>query len=405
MRVGIIGAGASGMMAAVVAAEYGAQVTVIEKNDRVGKKILATGNGKCNLTNRDFNMEKYYCAHKEKLQHIFETFDVVHTLDFFEKRGLMIRDKNGYIYPYSEQAAVVLDFWRRLLCEKNINVQCGNPVLFSDYHKEKKCFIVKTAEKKYEFDKLIIACGGPASLKNGDGVSGYALAEKYGHSIKKTVPALVQLKSDEKFIKAMAGVRCQAKIMLCLNGREEATEQGEVQFTDYGISGIPVFQISRMASYAIEKKWDVNVIIDLFPDYADDEFTKMVRFRYENMKNVRLEDFLNGTVNKKINLALIKEYGYKPDDVISKIGYNAITELMQGYRGLRVHITGTNGMANAQVCAGGVKFDEINTNMESVMIPGLFFAGEVVDVDGVCGGYNLQWAWTSGYVAGKSAAN
>jgi len=123
------------------------------------------------------------------------------------------------------------------------------------------------------------------------------------------------------------------------------------------------------------------------------------------MKNVRLEDFLNGTVNKKINLALIKEYGYKPDDVISKIGYNAITELMQGYRGLRVHITGTNGMANAQVCAGGVKFDEINTNMESVMIPGLFFAGEVVDVDGVCGGYNLQWAWTSGYVAGKSAAN
>ncbi len=404
MRVGIIGAGASGMMAAVSAAEHGAKVTLIEKNDRVGKKILVTGNGKCNLSNYDFDMGKYYCADKEKLQCIFSEFDVSHTLSFFEKHGLMLRDKNGYIYPYSEQAAVVLDFWRRLLDEKKINVECGRTVLASYYNKEKKCHVITTEEKKYEFDRIIIACGGPASKKNKEGLSGYLLAKEYGHSVKKPVPALVQLRSDENFLKAMAGVRCQAKITLFLNGKEEAYEQGEVQFTDYGLSGIPVFQISRIAAYAVDSKKDVHIIVDLFPDYSDDAFEEMFQSRYESMKHVKLEDFLNGTVNKKIHQALIKKYGYKPDDIIINIGYSRVQKFLQGYRHLKIHITDTNGMSNAQVSAGGVSFEEITTNMESQKVSGVFFAGEVVDVDGICGGYNLQWAWTSGYIAGKNAA-
>ncbi len=403
MKIGIIGAGASGMMAAICAAQKGADVVLIEKNDRVGKKILVTGNGKCNVSNLNFDMSNYYCADIEKLEKIFSVFSVKELITFFETNGLMIRSKNGYLYPYAEQAAVVLDFFRRLLQNKNIKIYLEQKVDSVKYIGEK--FIVEGDSFSEKFDKVIVSCGGPASQKKEMGMTGFNIARKFGHQVHKVIPGLVQLRANDSFLKIMAGVRAQAEIKLFFNDKYIATEQGEIQFTDYGISGIPVFQISRMVSYAIEEGKKVTVGINFFPEMEEQEFWKCMKLRYDKMHGATVEEFLTGTVNKKINAALIKQAGLKPEQNINKISFESIKLLLKQYRELVVHITASNGMGNAQVCAGGVDFAEISTTMESLKCKGLYFTGEVVDVDGKCGGYNLQWAFTSGYIAGRSAAS
>ncbi|MGN1180049.1 MAG: NAD(P)/FAD-dependent oxidoreductase [Suilimivivens sp.] len=403
MRIGIIGAGASGMMAAVTAADYGAEVIIFEKNDRVGKKILATGNGKCNLSNLDFTMDKYYCEDKDKLKDMFSLFSNQDTLSFFERNGMMIRSKNGYLYPYSEQASTVLDIFRRLLEEKKITVITETDIADVCFHNRKKCFILQSRGQSCEFDRLILACGGPASLKKGS-LAGFQLAGKFGHTVKALVPALVQLRASDSFLKSMAGVRTQADLRLYADGKLLSQEQGELQLTEYGISGIPVFQFSREAGYALKAGKKVTVEINFFPDYEGKIYTEMIKNRFKYMKNVSVEDFLLGLTNKKINTALLKYAGIKPQMQVNSLGLQKITELMETYRKLTVHIIDTNGMENAQVCAGGVDLKEVDDKLQSLKQTGLFLAGEMLDVDGKCGGYNLQWAWTSGYIAGRNAA-
>ena len=405
LRIAIVGAGASGMVAAITAAGYGESVTLFEKTDRVGKKILATGNGKCNLGNLNFSTEQYYCSDKEKLHSMFRIFSTEDTISFFESSGLMIKDKNGYLYPYSEQASAVLDILRMELKEKAVQVISDTEIVSAVYDRRKQVFRLKDAKGKGNaFDRVILACGSPASLKKGEGMSGYRLAESLGHYVTPIVPGLVQLTSDEAFCKALAGVRCQAKVRLLSDKGEIAAEAGEVQFTEYGISGIPVFQISRVAGYALKAGKRINAEIDFFPEQENQAYNLFYKRRYEEQKDRTLEEFLTGTLNKKINMVLIKYCGCKPTMTVKEAGWSKLKELMQSSRAFRIHINGTNPIGNAQVCAGGVAFDEIDTQMQSKLIPGLYFAGELVDVDGKCGGYNLQWAWTSGYIAGRNAA-
>lgn len=405
MRIGIIGAGASGMIAAVTAADYGGTVTLIEKNERVGQKLLSTGNGKCNLSNLEFNMSKYYCRNKEKLHQIFSVFSLWDMLAFFESRGMMIRSRNGYLYPYSEQASTVLDTFRKGLDNRRIEVVTDCEILKAEYRKETNTYFVIGTGKVWEFDKLIIACGGPASQKKGEGMTGFKLAESFDHTIHKVVPGLVQLRAfDDSFFKAVSGVRCQAKIKLLSGNEVLGEEEGEVQFTDYGLSGIPVFQLSREAAYALETGKRVCVSLNLFPDMEQRTFEHQMRLRYDYYADATMEDFLLGTVNKKINQAMLKAAGLKPSDRISALGFHRVWDFIMSYRNIEVRIASTNGMEHAQVCAGGVDFEEISTEMESLKHHGLYFAGEIIDVDGKCGGFNLQWAWTSGYIAGRNAA-
>ena len=405
MRIGSIGAGASGLMAAIAAANNGGTVTLLEKNERVGQKLLVTGNGKCNLSNLEFNMSKYYCDDKEKLHQIFGVYSLWDMLTFFESRGMMIRSKNGYLYPYSEQASTVLDVFRRSLNHDLIDIVTNCDIIGAEYHSKTHTFMVIGKERAWEFDKLIIACGGPASAKKNQGMTGFELAEKFGHKVKKVVPALVQLRAfDESFFKIAAGVRFQAKATLVADGEVCGEEEGEVQFTDYGLSGIPIFQLSREASYALEEGKKVCVMLNLFPDQEQRAFEYQMRLRYDFYVNATMEEFLLGTVNKKLNQAMMKAAGLKPSDRISDLGFTRVWDFIMSYRKINIHIKAANGMENAQVCAGGVDFAEISTEMESQKCPGLYFAGEVIDVDGKCGGYNLQWAWTSGYIAGRNAA-
>ncbi len=404
IRIAIIGAGASGMTAAITAARQGAEVTLYEKNDRVGKKILATGNGKCNLSNMNFTLDQYYCDDKEKLGKVFRVFSVWDTVSFFESMGLMIRNKNGGLYPYSEQASAVLDVLRMELRRNQVKVVSESEIKKISFKRERSVFEVEDQEKGIcSYDSLILACGGPASLKD-DAVSGYKLAESFGHRINPVVPGLVQLRSDETFCKALAGVRSTAKITLMIENCPAGEETGEVQFTEYGVSGIPVFQISRTAAYALKAKKDVQLLVDFFPDQETKAFVYLSRLRYEAHKDKTLEEFLTGTLNKKINMVLIKRNGLKAGMKTEDAGYERLRDLFLQSRNFPIHISGVNSMENAQVCAGGVDFGEIDVQMQSVKVPGLYFAGEIVDVDGKCGGYNLQWAWTSGYVAGMNAA-
>lgn len=405
MKTAVIGAGAAGIMAAVTAAKYGAEVTLFERDQRVGKKILATGNGKCNLGNLNFSMEQYYCEDQEKLHKMFRVFSVWDAMAFFESMGLMIKNKDGYLYPYSEQASAVLDVLRMELDRMKVEVITQTGIVSAAYHPEREEFELQDeVGKKHIFSKVIVTCGSPASLKKGEGMTGYEIAEGLGHRICPVAPGLVQLESDESFVKALAGVRCQAAVRLLVDRKETAFEKGELQFTEYGISGIPVFQFSRTASYALKEGKDVRVLIDFFPDQEDKAFAYMNRLRYENQMDKTLEDYLTGTLHKKINMVMIKQAGLKPGMKAEEAGWSRIAQLMQGCRSFEIHISGDHGAQNAQVCAGGVDIGQVDTELESTLVKGLYFAGEVLDVDGKCGGYNLQWAWTSGYIAGRNAA-
>ena len=439
-RVAVIGGGAAGMMAAAAAAEYGAAVTLYEKNDRVGKKILATGNGKCNFSNRDFSVGYYYGnglkgAEAHKLEQLFRCFSVEDTVKFFGEAGMLVKDRNGYLYPWSEQASTVLDILRAELDRRKVDVRVSEGIerVRIGEGKDVGTFLLEPFGCGGGYHAVVIACGGCAAAKTGSDGDGYRLAKQLGHRIVPTVPALVQLRCSDDFFRMTAGVRCEAGLTLYTYtgaadgktggsaGREQGAgsgrlgkrtgrgmavqeEVGELQFTDYGISGIPVFQLSRQAAYLVREKKPVEVWIDFFPHMERREFEEMCGKRLCRRQGKTMEGFLLGMANKKINLLLLKLAGFKAAEPAETAGRERLKKLLYSYRKLQVHVSAANSFEHAQVTAGGVDMAEVSESLSSLKTPGVHFAGEILDVDGRCGGYNLQWAWTSGYVAGKSAA-
>ena len=401
-RILVIGAGASGMMAAIQAAMSGAQVTIYEKTDRVGKKILATGNGKCNLSNQNMDLSNYYCEDYDKLANCFSRFSVQDTISFFESNGLMLKERDGYLYPYCEQASVVLDVLRLCLKKYNVNVVTSVTDIILSVKKNGR-FSVDSFVGNKEFDSVILACGSKAGMKNAT-TEGYNYAKAFGHKIVSLEPALVQVRCEEEFFPAVAGVRCKAKISLYMDNVLKASEQGELQLTDYGISGIPVFQISRIIAKAIRNKNSVSVEIDFVPTMGNAEWEQLITDRITQYYGFSLEEFLTGLLHKKISIMLLKQYGLKLAENLSKENEKTVMDLCKAMKKFIVTPKCVNGFEQAQVCSGGIDFAELNDNLESIYCPGLFICGEMVDVDGKCGGYNLQWAWTSGYIAGISAA-
>lgn len=408
-KVAVVGGGAAGMMAAVQAAYAGARVTVYERNDRVGKKILSTGNGKCNFSNEDMRAACYYGSGAGYVDGFYKQFGVAETKTFFRELGMRIKDRNGYLYPASEQAATVLDVLRYEMERLGIEICAGCRVTGIDGPGNPGCRLTLETEtaayKKRTYDAVILACGGRAAPKTGSDGTGLAMAKRLGHRIVPTVPALTALRCGETFWKQVAGVRCEARLMLYIDGNEVSSVQGELQLTDYGISGIPVFQFSRIAAYALQEGRTVTVKIDLMPDPgAADTQEAFWAQRWERQKRQSMEQFVTGTVNKKVGLLLLKLAGIRETETVCEIEGARRRKLEQLFHTFEVTVKGTNSFEQAQVCAGGVDFAEVTDRLESVRRPGLFFAGEMLDIDGICGGYNLQWAWSSGAVAGRAAA-
>lgn len=400
-KVGIIGAGAAGMMAAIQAARSGGEVTLFEKNERLGKKILMTGNGKCNLTNKSFSLDDYNSTNKEFLSVFFSRFGVEDTIVFFQELGLLLKNKAGYLYPLSEQASTVLDVLRFEI--KRLEIQVITEEEVTSLHR-KKDFLVQTKKQNYHFDNILITTGGKACPKSGSDGTGFQFASKLGHHIIDPVPALVQLKCSGDFWKLIAGVRCDANIKLTVGNQEKAVERGELQITDYGISGIPIFQLSRYAAYGIQNRQTVNAFIDFLPDYSLEDLLTSAQEHYKIRKQDTAEEFFTGYLNKKLMFLFMKLVGIKANSLTKNNPFGQIQKVFEQMKEYRVVITDTNSFQNAQVCAGGVPLTEITEKMESNIVKGLYFAGEILDVDGRCGGYNLQWAWTSGYLAGLNMA-
>lgn len=412
----MIGGGAAGMMAALTARRYGGDVTIYEKNDRVGKKLLMTGNGKCNFTNLDFSCSYFRsdsCQDKDK-QAYFDSFGVEGTLRFFEELGLLVKNKNGYLYPSCEQASAVLDLLR-FACDRAGIVTLVHTEVKKLCKKGDKFFIetkrtdgdksgTVRLKEVYSADRLVLACGSKAGPKGISSGSGYLLAALLGHHVITPSPALVQLRCKEAFFKQLAGVRCTCELLLYLDGKEIQKERGELQLTDYGISGIPVFQFSRYAAKALSEKRNVKVSIDFLPDFSKEEYSCFVHNRFERKKGERAEEFFLGITNKKVMQLLFKLAGLEPEEEIREGNRQKWEQVFSLLRKFEIQVKESNPFENAQVCAGGVSMGEVTKTLESTLVSGLFFAGELLDIDGRCGGYNLQWAWTSGHIAGENAA-
>ena len=401
-KIYIVGGGASGMVAAIQAKTKDNEVILLEKNDRVGKKILATGNGKCNLGNENLSVDCYYSKNRSFVEQVLKRYDTQSTISFFESLGLKVRSKNGYLYPYAEQASAVLDVLRMELERRKIQVETGVQITDCTPFKKKRGYLLKNSDgRSYEADRVILACGGPASLKEG-GKDGYVMLQRLGLKTAPLVPGLVQLRTDEKEHKAMSGVRCQASLRLFVEGTPQGGEQGELQLTDYGISGIPVFQLSRVASYALKERKHVTMQIDFAPEYSYDEIVTYLLEQQKLRKEQNVDELLTGFLNKKLNLVLLKKCQIAGSRESGSLQKKEIKQLAGLYKNYEVHITDTNPFLNAQVCAGGLSIEEVDEQMQVKKYPGLFVTGELLNVDGICGGYNLHWAFATGTIAGKA---
>lgn len=398
----IIGAGASGLMAAATAASKGARVALLEHKDDIGKKILATGNGRCNFTNTDMSVNKFHGS-KALIKNGLSQFNYSDTICFFKELGIPAYDNAGYIYPNSRQAASVVAAFRMELMRLHVDVKTGINITDIKPADDRTGYCIQTDKGSFKSKRLIIACGLTASPKLGSDGSLFRQIEALGHHIQKPLPALCGFSCDGLNFKKITGVRCDATVASVIDGQMTEQNTGELQLADYGISGIPVFQISSLMSRALDKGQRVKVIIDFLPAFSDDELNGYIKDRsITTTDNRSLNEMLNGLLNNKLLLELIHKSGVSPDKKGRLLTDDDCKSLTRSIKHTAVSVKKPRGAEFAQVCAGGICTKEIDVRtLESKIHPGLYFCGELLDVDGICGGYNLQWAWTSGYIAGE----
>ena len=399
MVVGIIGAGASGMAAAISAAENPAvQVVLMERQARVGRKLQATGNGRCNLSNKNADVSHYHGDNSDFSAYALKEYDVDNTLNWFRTMGLFtVEEPSGRIYPYSDQANSVVDVLRFALDKPNIQLLSGFEV--TKIRVNHPGFTVESSDESLFCDKLIVACGGLAGTKLGGSISGYKLLQKIGHHCTKLRPTLVQLRSDWAGCASLKGVRtnCHAKIYHDMQLYSAAT--GELQFTEYGLSGPVIFEISRDVC-AEKGEWYCK--LNLLPNQSADELYRMLQLRRDS--KLTAEDLLTGILHNRLGRVVVKEAGISLHAPIRQLEDWELHRVCEFANGLTIPLVEPMGMDSAQVTAGGILTKEFDPQtMQSLLVPGLYACGEVLDIDGDCGGFNLQWAWSSGRCAGHHA--
>jgi predicted Rossmann fold flavoprotein len=403
-RIAIIGAGASGMIAAITAARSGADVTVFERNDRVGKKLLATGNGQCNLTNLNCNYTHFHGENPHFVDDVFKCFTINDSIEFFNSLGaLTVAENDGRTYPRTYQASTILDVLRFELELCGITVKTQTPII--SVKKNRSSFTLQSEDTHFTSDAVIISCGSRAAPQLGGTSSGIEILKSFGHSSTPTFPVLVPLKTDFLHGRHLKGTKVLADVSLFINDKKITSEYGEVLFTEYGLSGPPIIQLSILANTALQQNKDVQCTIDLFPDKTYTELIEHLHKRFKDKSTIPLETALIGFINKRLITSIITESGIS--DVKKMSSNSDIDEsarIAATVKKWTFTITGPLSWNDAHVCAGGIKTSEFNNvTMESMLVKGLFASGEVLDITGDCGGYNLQWAWSSGVVAGRSA--
>ena len=396
MTIGIIGAGASGMAAALAAAESGEhRVILMERQARVGRKLQATGNGRCNLTNIHASAETYHGEDPTFAAFALEKFPPEKILQWFSNLGLFtVAEESGRVYPYSDQANSVVDVLRFGLQKGNLELKLGFEV--TKLKQNGACFSVENGEETVLCDKLIIACGGLAGTKLGGSMAGYKFLRSFGHRCTKLRPTLVQLKSDWNGCASLKGVRANCHAVIMKNGTKFSESRGELQFTEYGLSGPVIFEVSRDVC---QEKGNWICKLNFLPDM--DVRPALLQRRDRDLP---VEELLTGILHNRLGRVLTQAAGIRGQRLVNSLTEEEIDEVCRLVHGLEVPLTEPMGMDAAQVTAGGILTGEFDpTTMESRLVPGLYACGEVLDIDGDCGGYNLQWAWSSGLLAGYSA--
>lgn len=404
----ILGGGASGLTAAITAKDFGLDVAIVEGTDRIGKKILTTGNGRCNITNSliGFPFSNFHSSNDGFFIKTLSKFSVEDTKAFFLNLGLPIIElEKGKNYPQSLQASSVVDILKMSLEEREIPLY--NSYKVKSIHKSKGKFVLSTGNEDspvIKCKKLIMACGGKSAPKTGSDGSGYTLAKNLGHSIVEPNPAIVQLKLSHNKLKALSGIKFNGYAEVLCNGESIRKDFGEILFTDYGISGPPILQISREASLGCFKGNDVKIIVDMMPEKSLKELEDFLEGHFAVFACREVINSLIGVVNKKMIPILLKEAGidnlHKPCYELTWQEKKALINLMKAWE---FKCIGTNGFQAAQVTTGGVDTKEVDPEtLQSKIVDNLYFCGELLDVDGDCGGFNLQWAWSSGFNAALS---
>lgn len=416
IEVVIVGAGASGMVAAICAADNNenVKVTILEHGMKPGRKLLATGNGRCNLTNKKLNTDCFRSHDGDRIAMWLKHCDTEDVIAFFRQLGMICTDKNGYVYPYSGQASTVNDILIRACQEKNIEIVTDTHVIDID-RLENGRFLVKTSQGfddengqrrkrriTFEADKVVLACGSKAYPSLGSDGSGYGISKNLGLKMIPVVQALTGLKCRERIYSIGAGVRTQAVIDLYVDHEKVSSDRGELQLTEYGISGIPVFQVSRYASYGLTDGCKVHVNIDFMPDFTDEQLRDILTNIMSKHGDRTVYDILSGLMNNKLAGMLIAYCRIDKDKSLCNVSDAELGDIIQVIKRFYSVVIGTNDFEQSQVCAGGIRLSEIDDTFQSVKIPGLYITGEILDVDGICGGYNLHWAWLSGMIAGKN---
>ena len=399
MVIGIIGGGASGMAAALAAAENpNAQVVLFERQARLGRKLQATGNGRCNLTNLHAAEGGYHGEDPAFSRYALDAFGPEAALEWFRDMGLFtVAEASGRVYPYSDQANSVVDVLRFALEKPNIRVLTGFEV--AKLRRVQNGFSVESNEETYFCDKLIVACGGLAGTKLGGSMAGYKLLGKLGHHSTRLRPTLVQLKSGWGGVAGLKGVRANCRAQILRDGDIYAQSEGELQFTEYGLSGPVIFEISRDVCYG-RGAWACR--LDFLPQIPETELFSELRRR--SNRGLPVEELLTGILHNRLGRVLTKAAGLRVGGSAEELTDEELDAVCKAVKTFELPLTEPMGMDSAQVTAGGIVTDEFDpTTMESRLVPGLYACGEVLDVDGDCGGYNLQWAWSSGRLAGLHA--
>lgn len=419
----IIGGGASGLMAAITAGRILKEkasrdpqsfenpkippIQILERMDRPGKKILATGNGHCNFSNAYMSEECFHSDTPGLVRAVLQEFDSKKTVRFFEDLGIYVRNREGYLYPWSGQARSILDVLTMEL--KTLPVAVQTDCEITSLEKTSEGYLLKDQKgRSFVAREVILACGGCAYPSLGSNGSGYQLVKDLGLHLVPVVPALTGLVTQQNFFKKVSGVRVEAEVTLSIQdgGKFDpvASDRGEVQFTDYGLSGIPIFQVSRFAAKVLQKGKKVRISLDLLPSQNYGALSRFLRERAHRLSERKTKDFLTGIFPYKLCQLLISLAGLDPEKTAGEFGTEELSRLLKVIKRLSADVQDTCGFEQAQVCAGGLDGRELTEHLESRKYKGFFAAGEIVDVDGICGGYNLQWAWSSGYTAGKYAA-
>lgn len=438
--VAVIGGGAAGMMAAIEAARAGAIVTLIEKNPQLGKKLATTGNGRCNYTNLDMEDQiggKFRGFHPEFAAPALDALPPEAVLDWFRAIGVEPRFRGSYVYPNSDQASAVVDALREELHRLSVKVHYnaevksvqridtdtefsaakasvpGKAASASEMREKMDAgyFMIQCTDAVVKADRVILAAGSKAAPKTGSNGDGYFIARKLGHTIVPYVPALCGIRCAGDAFRVLAGIRTEAALELSVDGRCVDREVGELQLVDYGISGIPVFQLSRYAAYALQEGKKAAVYINFLPGFTNeaedpkDLVVQLYRQRQERLAGRKMESFFTGLLHQKLGQLLLRMASVRPELPVAELSEKQLRSLASLSVRFKAECVEMNGFLQAQVVAGGVDTTEVDPcAMASRLVPGLYFAGEVLDIDGICGGYNLQWAWASGFVAGRHAA-